>query len=206
MTYNTLIPIDFESINIIGMRLQLDFYKKTSKNLTNFDHWIYGPCNNNTDTVGISHLINYDYFTESACIRKFYNSKNQKYYDTTDKNFIWPFLDKGCSHPKRTFYGIVIEKCRQSTLNNLFNKKKCKSNNEIEKYIKEKSLNLQIIDQFTDVFNYNEPFNKYFYTISGTFAENTIGINYLNFNPAIVKTHNGFFLIMVLKNFLIFMI
>ena len=193
MTDNTLIPLDFESVNIVGMQLQLDFYKEKNKDLSKLNHWIYGPCNNTTDTQGISHLINFDLFTESACIRKFYNSNDKKYYDTSDKEFIWPSLDKGCSHPNRTFYGIVIEKCRQSTLNNLMSNKQCKSKEDIQKYIVGKSLNLQLIDQFADVFNYEEPFNKYFYTISGSFAENTIGMNHLNFNPAIVKTHNGFF-------------
>ena len=27
---------------------------------------------------------------QSACIRKYFNAENQKYYETTDKNFKWP--------------------------------------------------------------------------------------------------------------------
>ena len=59
---------DFTYFNLIG----LDTYTKDYENgddLNNFDHWLYGFCNNESDTKGISHLINQKYFTKSACIR-----------------------------------------------------------------------------------------------------------------------------------------
>ena len=48
--------IDFTSFNIIGFE---DYYEAYlyNKNLTNFNHWLYGKCNNQTDTEGISYLI-----------------------------------------------------------------------------------------------------------------------------------------------------
>ena len=30
------------------------------------DHWIYGKCNNDSDTKGISYLIDKDFFNEST--------------------------------------------------------------------------------------------------------------------------------------------
>ena len=58
--------------------------------------WIYGKCNNIIDTQDIDHLIEFENFTESACIRKYYNKENKKYYHTNDINFVWPNLINGC--------------------------------------------------------------------------------------------------------------
>ena len=48
--------IDFTTFNVIGFEEYYEAYLY-NKNLTNFDHWLYGRCNNQTDTEGISHLI-----------------------------------------------------------------------------------------------------------------------------------------------------
>ena len=61
--------IDFESFRIIGFETYLDEYIN-DKNLSNFNHWLYDPCNNDTDTIGISYLITQKYLTKSACIQK----------------------------------------------------------------------------------------------------------------------------------------
>ena len=50
------------------------------KSVKEMDHWLYGKCNNDSDTKGICYLIDKEYFNESACIRKF--------YDHTDKVYI----------------------------------------------------------------------------------------------------------------------
>ena len=53
---------------------------------------------------------------------------------------------------------------------------------------------LQIIDHYSDVLNYKEPFTKYFYSISNLFYPKSYTINHMNFNPALLKTHNGIIL------------
>ena len=63
--------VDFRSFRIIGLDTYYQTYSK-NKSLNNYNHWLYGLCNNESDTDGISHLINVDYFNKSACIKKLF--------------------------------------------------------------------------------------------------------------------------------------
>ena len=78
--------MDFRSFRIIGLNVHHSDYLN-NKNLSNFDFWLYGYCNNESDTKGISNLIGYDFFQKSACIRKYFSSADQKYYNTDDPKF-----------------------------------------------------------------------------------------------------------------------
>ena len=183
---NAPTPIDFNSFRIIGLRLQIELYTASDRDLSKMEHWLYGNCNNESDTIGIGHLITMDYFTGSACIRKYYNKDEKKYYSTDEQGFIWPSLDKGCSHPDRTFYGIIVERCRNDSL-----KSDCKSNEEIENYALTRAVGFQILDHYADVYNYQEPLRKYFYNVQNGIFEGSYTTNHLNFNPVTVKTFNG---------------
>ena len=189
---NTPAPIEFDSVRIIGLETTVDLYK-LDNNLSQYNHWLYGRCNNSSDTEGISYLINFDYFTESACIRKYYNKDDKIYYNTNDEKFIFPNIIHGCSHPDRTFYGIVIEKCRNDSLKFLSDGQYCNSKEHILKYIQRSSINLQLIDNYADVLNYENPFTKYFYSISNGLFEESYTANHLNFNPATLITNDAIF-------------
>ena len=189
---NTPAPIEFDSVRIIGLETTVDLYK-LNNNLSQYNHWLYGRCNNSSDTEGISYLINFDYFTESACIRKYYNKDDKIYYNTNDEKFIFPNIIHGCSHPDRTFYGIVIEKCRNDSLKFLSDGQYCNSKEHILKYIQKSSINLQLIDNYADVLNYENPFTKYFYSISNGLFEESYTANHLNFNPATLITNDAIF-------------
>ena len=63
--------IDFTNYRIIGLEVYYEYYL-VEKNLSLLDHWLYGVCNNQTDTEGISYLINFDYFEKLACIKKIF--------------------------------------------------------------------------------------------------------------------------------------
>ena len=58
------------------MNSYLSVYE-SNKNLINFDHWLYGLYNNDTDTIGISNLITNPFYNISACIRKYFNSSEK---------------------------------------------------------------------------------------------------------------------------------
>ena len=134
---NTPDVIDFDMLNIIGMERDINAYRDDN-DLTKYNHWLYGPCNNSTDIEGIKELITFDHFTESSCIRKYYNKEDKRYYSTGDPNFKWPIILHGCGNPNRTFYGIIVEKCRNTTLKLLTDGKYCKPQNDIINYIKKK--------------------------------------------------------------------
>ena len=184
--------VDFDLVSIIGLQETVDLYQEDN-DLSKYNHWVYGPCNNSTDTEGINELINFEHFTESACIRKYYDKNDQKYYETNDQNFKWPIIMHGCSHPNRTFYGIIMEKCRNTTLKLLSDEKYCKPKEEIIEYIKKRSINFLLIDQFTDILNFTTPYRKYFYSISNGLFEDSYTTNHLNLNPSKLISDEGTF-------------
>ena len=184
--------IDFDLLTIIGVEETIDIYQDNN-DLTKYNHWLYGNCNNSTDIIGINELVKFDKFTESACIRKYYNKDEKRYYNTNEKGFIWPQILHGCSHPNRTFYGIIVEKCRNTTLKLLSDGKYCKPKEEIIKYIKARSVNFLLIDQFTDILNYTTPYRKYFYSISNGIFEESYTTNHLNLNPTLLISDEGYF-------------
>ena len=83
------VGFDFTLFRIIGLETYYEVFLY-DQNLSNYDHWLYGKCNNQTDTKGISHLISFDFFEKSACIRKYFNKNEQKYYNIDDPKFRWP--------------------------------------------------------------------------------------------------------------------
>ena len=197
---NTPKQTDFNSLRIIGIETTIDLYKENN-DLSEYNHWIYGKCNNNTDTQGIGHLIEFENFTDSACIRKYYNKEHKKYYQTNDINFVWPNLIHGCSHPQRTFYGIIVEKCRNDSMKMLNDEEYCNPPENITDYIKKSSLNLQLIDNYADVLNYEHPFTKYFYSVSSGLFEESFTINHLNFNPMTLISNDAIFFERIKKSF-----
>ncbi len=164
-----------------------------------FNHWVYGKCNNDSDTKGIAYLINHNLYEEALCIRKYYDLKTDSYYETSDEKFRWPSADKGCSHHEGTFYGIILEKCKNNTARKRAGFGVCRNPKEIDDFITNSSIILQLIDFYADVLNYNVPFTKYFYALTNGLFKDSFTVNHLNFNPGQIKTHNGIFFDNIVK-------
>ena len=161
------------------------------------DHWVYGICNNDTDTQGIGYLIDNIHFTESACIKKFYNKVEDKYYDINEPNFRWPNLSYGAFNPNQTFYSVIVERCQEDTMQLIFgNDSHCKNETEMEYYFSYgHNIFFNFVDHSVDMLNFLEP-NKYFMNRIYTVLEkDKFNINHLNFNPTNIKTHKGVFLV-----------
>ena len=191
-TNNKVTPFDFTAFRVVGFdNVFSDEYMNNPEILENVNHWIYGYCNNQSDTEGIGYLIDFDYFEQSACIRKFYDKDKKKYFNTQDPEFRWPIIEKGCSNPERTYYGVIIQRCDKSP--NILKSQgpECKSEDEITNIINKVSLNYQLIDHYADMLNYEMPFTKYFYEVTSSITNGVYIINHLNFNPAKMLTHNG---------------
>ena len=192
---NEEIEFDFSYLSVLGFDdVYSNQYIKSDFNIDNQDHyWIYGYCNNNSDTEGISNLINFKYFEKSACIRKYYDKKQNRYFETGEEGFRWPIIEKGCSHPKRTYYGIIIQKCTKSNLYSKGQGPECKTETQITNFIKQVSLKYQLMDHYADMLNYEKPFTKFFQTITGDITEGTYASHNLNFNPANLYSYDGYF-------------
>ena len=185
---------DFNSLVAIGLEdLYYDEYMNDPDRISTIDHWIYGPCNFGTDIEGIEYLIDRAKYNNSACIRKYYDKNKDQYFNTGENGFRWPMLEKGMSNKNRKYYGIIVQRCDQIPEYIKTKVPKCKSSNEITEYISNVGLIYEIVDHYADMLNYDMPFTKYIYEITSTMTNGIYIINHLNFNPASMVTHNGFF-------------
>ena len=152
---------------------------------------VYGFCNKETDIKGINDIVTQNYFSKSACIRKYFNSTEQKYYNTNDTNFKWPKMAHGIFNPNNKFYNIILIKCQNEILNIVFGDTyKCKNIEEIIKF--RGNIYFNFIDQYVNILNCESPIKKYFYRIENSIEKGSYSKNILNFNPLTIKTHNGF--------------
>ena len=133
--YNTsdlLLGFDFTSFRVIGIEVSLNEYTHLyEKDITQLDHWLYGNCEpdkyNFTKFDWESKIIN-----ESACIQRYYNHYDKKYYYLTDPQFKWPHVTYGDLAGRNDIYTLFIEKCQENTLHELFgNDIHCKSDSDI---------------------------------------------------------------------------
>ena len=177
---------DFESFRIIGFNTYFDNYIH-NRDLSKFDHWLYGPCNE------INNLISEIDISNSACIKKYYNSKELKYININETNFRWPVIEEGTFKNEKKFYSLIIEKCEKNSLNIIYenDKKECKNDIELENTIKNGIIQFNFVDQEVKMENYLEPINRYFNRIETKLSVDNYLINHLYFNPVILNTTEG---------------
>ena len=188
--------IDFTYIRIIGTQASVQLYLDGNYTPSDHEHWIYGLCENGTDIKGIENLYDYNIFHLSYCIKKYYNVDEDKYYTTSDNKFKYPTTTHGTSHPNKTFYGLVFENCKEDKIGKeMIGDKKCKTQTEIDAYMKSHYLRFYMIDHYPDVYNYKTPFKKYLYNIDTTLSDSTgtYTYNHINFNPAKINSNIGYF-------------
>ena len=183
---------DFRSFRLIGF----DNYfinDLNKENLENYDHWLYGFCNNESDTNDIGYLIKDEKFNKFACIRKYYNSTDRNYYDTNDTNFKWPTLAHGNYNPNSTYYQVLLGKCEEKTLKIILGDEyNCKSEIEINKYFsKSWGFHFYFIENKIDITNYRNPNKKNLFRVDNNLSNTSYSLNNLNFFPGLVTTYNG---------------
>ena len=195
---STMEELDFTSLNVVGVQSYTEgfigVYKKSG--IKSFDHWLYGYCNKEINTEGLDDLITYEYFNKSACIKKYYNSTEQKYYDIGDPKFIWPDIAHGTFNESNKLYGLYTIKCDNKIINDILGTGyQCKNDSEVDNYLKPKKgskvLHFHFINTYINALDYNNPVNKYFYRIESPLYKNQYTINSINLNPALANTNKG---------------
>ena len=185
--------IDFSMFRIIGLENYYEMYLYDN-NLTHYNHWLYGKCRI-TDYEGIENLIHMDFFKSSACIRKYFNKDEQKYYNVEDSKFRWPVLSHGTFSGIAQIYNIIVEKCEESTINLILGENyKCKNTTEfkfIQNHTYYSEIFLFIVNYYVDISNYSYPYKTNIEIIENNLLSNLYYVNHLNFNPSIIKTYNG---------------
>ena len=182
---------DINKIEIIGINISIEGFKGLS-DLSRISHWIYDKCDNKTNITGIEYLLKNERFYGSACIKKFYNKNKSTYYDIDDKNFEWPIIEHGSSHPNTSFFGTIIKKC-QNTSFRLKHFNQCESELEINEYIRSSFISFTTIDHYVDILNYKNPIKKFLVTENSMINSDSYFTNYLNFHPGLVKSYDNLF-------------
>ena len=185
--------IDFTFVRLIGFEVFFKAYLNDN-NLSHYNHWLYGKCSTK-DIEGIDNLIQYDFFEKSACIRKYFNKEEQKYYDVEDPKFRWPVIAHGTANKDVQLYNIIAEKCEESTLNLILGEgHQCENLSDYESYLNNNffgELFIYIINYSVDILNYTNPYKKNIEMIGNVLSNNYYSVNHLNFNPSIIRTYNG---------------
>ena len=126
---------------------------------TTIPHWIYGKCDNEINMKEIDLVLKNEAYNNSACLKQFYNPTNGKYYNISDDNFEWPNIQHGASHSNYSYYGVIIRRCENSSIN------KSSSEKLINSYLNEAYISFNIIDHYVDILNYSNQVTKFIYSI-----------------------------------------
>ena len=173
--------------NIIGVENHLRYFNFS--NLISFSHYIYDYCDEK-DIYGIEDTFKFilDFKNLIFCIKKYYNNSTQKIYNLYKKEYPYPSLIYGNSAPIPSKYGILIQKCKNSSINN-----NCYSqeiiDSEIKKFV---GYSIEFLDHNILIDNYQNLDLKINNKIGNQF---NLGVgyttNHLNFKPLLVKTNDG---------------
>ena len=162
--------------------------------LNTSDHWVYDLCEEGKDNEGLSPSLfdKIDNFTNSACIKYYFNSVDKKYYNKKDKEFVYPLVEHGNARSDNTFLGTFIERCRNDSITTKI-LGECGTVEEINQYLKKTiAIYFRFIDHYVDPTNAKHPIQSFMNSISGRLSEVTYPIHNVNFKPLVVKTDNGF--------------
>ena len=186
--------IDDHHVTIVGSINNEGYLYELNYNITKYDHWLYGECDENDVKDHFQTLGDYQQvYKFGFCIKKFYNSISKTYYDINDDGFYYPYFQVNSKKDDIIHYGLLIQKCKNNTFND--NNFKCESDEEISKYIKKSvGYNIYFLDNTIFIDDYKTPFHYKFSKISNYFNEKSYTINHLNFNAQLLKTHKGLLL------------
>lgn len=187
---NNYSSYDKKAITVIGLANTLGIAYLKQPNPEFYDHWIYDICEVSTFPIGIKEDIKskIDKFKGGLCISKFYNKTTKEVIDINDNKFEYPRLAHGSANPLVEYYGVIIQKCQNNSINN----HSCYSTEDTDVNIQFlKGYNFYFVDQTINVENYRNPYSQYFPEASSVIAKNSFAINNLNFYPVTVRTHKG---------------
>ena len=187
--------IDFTMFRIIGTQIYYEAFMKIPS-IKIVPHWLYGLCDNKTDTQGVSHLIKYDFFGKCACIKKYYDTKTKNYYSVGDPNFVWPKIGHGTFHENSTLYSIIVDSCSEETIGEILgNRYHCRTGAEIGQFYRNvtgtRVFQLYFLNNLMNILDYDNPIKKFIFRIESPFSSTQYSANELNFNPSLIKTHKG---------------
>ena len=184
--------VDFNSFRVFGMETYITSYLNDT-NINHFNHWLYGPCKNDVDGEK-DMLSSHSYFEKSACIKKYFDMDKQKYFDIGEPEFRWPVMAHGTYNKNSQFYAIILERCKEETINLILGGENnhCTNDEQFKEIMGLTSIaHMFYVDYYVDVLNYKNPNTKFLNRVENAINFGNYPMNNLNFNPVLLKTHNG---------------
>ena len=174
--------------SIIGI-LEFDYETFLNEDyLENKTYWIYDKCEK-SDYYKFEKKINNEtknIISDSACLKKMY--KNGSVYSIKDKNFEYPYLEKGIKDLNDIKYSIIVKTCKNSTLNNF----SCLSPEIIKNSFSSfQNVYFNYFEFFVDVKDYKEPIKYSTKNFTFFFYYTNFDLFYLNFYPVELRTNDG---------------
>ena len=184
---------DTKSVRIFTSGI-VESYATNPGLLNNNDHWVYDLCEKGIDDKGIDSSLfdKIENYTNSACIKYYYNANNKHYYNKNDKEFIYPSIEHGNSRRDNTLLGTIIERCSNNSITTEI-LGACAGDKVIDKFLKDNvAIYFQFIDHQVDPTNTKKPIQPFMNSISGRLSNITYPVHNINFSPLVVKTDKGF--------------
>ena len=153
--------------------------------------YIYGKCSEE-NMKDIENLIidKIEFLNYGYCIKKSVKLSDGYITLVNDKNFVWPVIAEGGNF----YYYFEVTKC--STTSNLPTGeiKECVSQKDINDYFENLQYGtLFILNNYIDVGIYKNPVTSYFYAINMQLGLQTYTNNHINYNPAVINSHQDLF-------------
>ena len=185
--------IDERAFQIIGINTAANII--LNKDISEYDHWIYGSCNGKEDIKNFYDYLNdYEsiYLKYGLCVTKYYNSELKTVIDKNESNFSFPTVAHGSTNKNEIIYLIGFKKCENNTI---LNNNSCYDNETIENILQEyQYYTIYFLDHHIDLDNYENPIKYIFHNIEKPISIESYSSNYIFFEVTSVFSYDGIFL------------
>ena len=172
-----------------GEDLLLDF--SLDSDFNQVSHYVYGKCTQE-DSKNFKEILTDTQFTNSLCIKKFYNHTTGEVIDVNDKDFIFPGMHHGSGSTiaDNVHYTMFVMRCMNLSYNQDL---PCKSEEEIEEFEKINVFRVKftLIDNDFDVTQFKTPVIHNFFGIETQITEHNLVTNFINFTPVRIFTNDA---------------
>ena len=186
---------DFTIYNIIGTKTYYNsYFNGPSDKLSIADIWLYGYCDKENNTKGLEDILTDGLIEKSACIKKYYNHTEKKYYSIGEPGFSWPQIAHGMFNENNRIYNLMVLKCNDSFLPHILGEGyKCKDEKEYQLFFRgvTRFFHFYFINNYINILNYHHPNSHFFYRIETPLSKVQFTVNGINISPTLLKTHNG---------------
>ena len=157
---------------------------------SNIDYWLYEKCEE-SDSKNFVGKLNKTQFNRGLCIKKYYNSSEEKFYNKNESKFEYPYDLNGIESEDHLFYVIGIFSCNFELKN--FKPNNCFITNDNEDLLSGDTAILYLSSAFPDLENYTYPIKGKINSFSSNIRSIFTSSKSLIFHSLKVSSDDGIF-------------